>query len=165
MDRRDSLKALGVLATTGSALLRSPIASAASLSYAPEKGAQLKVLRWKRFVQGDEDAWLSNSRRFTDQTGVSVQIESVGSDELRPKGAMVASLGAGPDIILGYSDMPRLYPDKCVDLTELSTYLGQKYGGWYDISREYGMHRGRWFALPTGAVGVVMVYRASSVRY
>ena len=28
----------------------------------PEKGAKLRVLRWKRFVQGDEDACVNNRR-------------------------------------------------------------------------------------------------------
>ena len=29
----------------------------------PEKGAKLRVLRWKRFVQGDEDVWAAEHRR------------------------------------------------------------------------------------------------------
>ena len=28
----------------------------------PEAGAKLRVLRWKRCVQGDEDAWLANTK-------------------------------------------------------------------------------------------------------
>ena len=32
----------------------------------PETGAKLRVLRWKRFVQGDEDQWLANTKKFTE---------------------------------------------------------------------------------------------------
>ena len=123
--RRDALKALGAaaLAASGGMTLRQRNAAAAETRYPLEQGAQLKVLRWKRFVQGDEDLWNANTRKFTEQTGVPVQVESVNGEELRPKGAMAASVGAGPDIIMGPPDMPRLYPDKCVDLTDVAGYL------------------------------------------
>ena len=70
--RRDALKVIGATAisTATGSLLGSPCAQAADLSYKPEAGAQLRVLRWKRFVQGDEDQWAANTRKFTQLTGV-----------------------------------------------------------------------------------------------
>ena len=70
--RRDFLKAsAGVAAGTalgsGSALF-APEAHA-QLKITPEKGAKLRVLRWKRFVQGDEDVWAANTMKFTQATG------------------------------------------------------------------------------------------------
>ena len=55
--RRDALKAIGATAisTATGSLLRPPSALAADLSYKPEAAAELRVLRWKRFVQGDEE--------------------------------------------------------------------------------------------------------------
>ena len=38
----------------------------------PEKDAKLRVLRWKRFVQGDEDQYLANIKKFTEKTGIEV---------------------------------------------------------------------------------------------
>lgn len=32
----------------------------------------LRLLRWAPFVQGDEDAWLANAKKFTEITGVAV---------------------------------------------------------------------------------------------
>jgi len=124
--RRDALRALGAaaVAASGGMTLGQRIAGAAETRYPIEQGAQLNVLRWKRFVQGDEDLWIANSRKFTEHTGVPVQIESVNGEDIRPKGAMAASVGAGPDIIMGPSDMPRLYPDKCVDLTDVAGLSG-----------------------------------------
>ncbi len=104
MARRDALKALGagVLAASGSWMLgRNAAAATPELRYAPEKGAQLRFLRWKRFVQGDEDQWLANTRKFTEQTGVPVQVESVSLEDLPSKAAMAANVGAGPDIVHG----------------------------------------------------------------
>ena len=158
--RRDALKALGVTALAASSGI---VRAAPDLHYEAEKGAQLKVLRWKRFVQGDEDAWLANTRKFTEKTGVDVLVESVNSEDLRPKGAMAASVGAGPDIVMGAPDMPQLYPDKCIDLSDLAGYLGQKYGGWYDVSRRYCMLDGRWIALGMAVAAFCVVYRQSHV--
>jgi multiple sugar transport system substrate-binding protein len=165
-ERRDVLKVLGVaaLAASGGMALRRRAEAAAELRYAPEKGAELKVLRWKRYVQGDEDLWTINTRKFTEQTGVSVRVESVGPDEIRPKAAMAASVGAGSDIIMGASDSPQLYPDKCVDLTDLATYLGQKYGGWYEACQRYGLHDGWWIALPISVASLCVVYRDSMLK-
>ena len=61
--RRDALKVLGAasLAAAGGSLVNPP-AAAADLKYTPEKGAELRVLRWKRFVQGDEEQWMANTR-------------------------------------------------------------------------------------------------------
>ena len=164
--RRDALKALGAaaLAASGGMTLRQRNAAAAETRYPLEKDAQLKVLRWKRFVQGDEDVWMANTRIFTEQTGVPVQVESVNGEELRPKGAMAASVGAGPDIVMGAPDMPQLYPDKCVDLTDVAGYLGQKYGGWYDVCQRYCMVDGRWIALSMAVVTFCVVYRESMVK-
>ena len=89
IERRDALRALGaaVLTAGGAMTFRQRIAGAAETRYPPEQGAQLKVLRWKRFVQGDEDLWIANTRKFTEQAGVPVQVESVNGEEIRPKGA------------------------------------------------------------------------------
>jgi multiple sugar transport system substrate-binding protein len=159
--RRRFLQRAAALAAIGAAapLLAPAIGRAADLEFEPERGAKLRVLRWKRFVQGDEDQWLANTRRFTQLTGVEVQTDSENWEEVRPKAAVAANVGAGPDIIVATDEQPHLYPDKLLDLTELAEYLGRKYGGWFDISREFGMHEGRWIAIPTGAAGGTMVYR------
>src|SRR6476469_5253929 len=163
MARRDTLKALGagVLAASGALLLPGSATGATrELRYTPEKGAQLRFLRWKRFVQGDEDQWLANTRKFTEQTGVAVQVESVNLEDLAPKAAMSANLGAGPDLVMGSYGQPQLYPDKCLDLTELANYLGNKYGGWYDAVKAYCTTDGHWIALGMGFPTSCVVYRA-----
>jgi multiple sugar transport system substrate-binding protein len=134
------------------------------LKFQPEKGAALKMLRWKRYVQGDEDQWLANTRKFFELTGVTVDIEGVGPGETQVKAAMAASVGAGPDIVFGGYDMPQLYPDKCVDLTELAQYLGEKYGGWYDTCKRYCTADGRWIALGMGYLTQCVVYRKSMLE-
>jgi multiple sugar transport system substrate-binding protein len=167
MARRDALKALGagVLAAGGAWMLgRNAAVAAPQLRYAPEKGAQLRFLRWKRFVQGDEDQWLASTRLFTEQTGVPVQVESVSLEDLPSKAAMAANIGAGPDIVMGSYGQPQLYPAKCLDLTELANYLGDQYGGWYDAVKAYCTTGGRWIALGLAFPTSCVVYRESMVK-
>ena len=65
--RRAALKVIGATAisTAAGSLLGSPSAQAADLGYKPEAGAELRVLRWKRFVQGDEDHGLRSAAGFS----------------------------------------------------------------------------------------------------
>jgi multiple sugar transport system substrate-binding protein len=162
--RRDALKALGAagLAASGGALLGP--AGAADLKYTPEKGADLRVLRWKRFVQAEEDQFMANTRKFTEATGVNVRVDSENFEDIRPKAAVAANVGSGPDIVLGWYDDPHLYADKVLDLTELAEYLGGKYGGWYDIVRRYCVRDGRWIALGLGFLGGCITYRRSMIE-
>ena len=85
----------------------------------PEKGAKLRVLRWKRFVQGDEDMWAENTKKFTQTTGIEVRVDAEGWEDVRPKAAVAANIGSGPDIIIGTYEDAHQYPDKLVDVTDL----------------------------------------------
>lgn len=131
----------------------------------PEKGAKLRVLRWKRFVQGDEDQYMVNVRKFTEATGIEVRVDNEGWEDVRPKAAVAANAGAGPDIILSTHDDANLYPEKLVDVTDVCTYLGKKYGGWYPAAEAYLRPNGKnWIGVPLGCAGNAMVYRESQVK-
>src|ERR1700694_3581385 len=99
--RRDFLKATaGVAAGTALGASTGLIATEANAQQykgAPERGAKLRVLRWKRFVQGDEDKWAENTKRFTQATGIDVRIDAEGWEDVRPKAAVAANIGSGPD--------------------------------------------------------------------
>ena len=137
----------------------------AQWSNTPEKDAKLRVLRWKRFVQGDEDQYLANVKKFTEKTGIEVRVDAEGWEDVRPKAAVAANTGAGPDIILSTNDDANLYPDKLVDVTDLCTYLGKKYGGFYPVCDPYLRPDGKkWIGVPLGVAGVCMVYRESHIK-
>lgn len=163
LTRRQFLRTAAAGATLGAAapLLGPQPARAASLKLEPEKGATLRMLRWKRFVQGDEEQFLANTRRFTEATGVQVRIDAENWEDLRPKAAVAANVGAGPDIIMATDEDPQLYPEQLLDLSDVAEYLDKKYGGWFDACRTYGTHAGRWIALPMAAAGGAVVYRKS----
>jgi len=133
-------------------------------AYTPEDGATLRLLRWAPFVQGDEDAWLANTQKFTEATGVTVRVDKESWEDIRPKAAVAANVGSGPDIMLVWFDDAHQYPDNLLDLTELGTYLGDKYGGWYDGPREYATRGDQFIALPLAAIGNAVCYRQSHME-
>jgi multiple sugar transport system substrate-binding protein len=155
--------AAGSALGAGSALF-APEAAAQVYKVVPEKGATLRVLRWKRFVQGDEDVWAANTKKFSEMTGIPVRIDAEGWEDVRPKAAVAANVGSGPDIIISTMEDAHQYPEKLVDVTDLADYLGNKYGGWYDVAKVYGMHDKKWVAIIMGAAGNAIVYRESHVK-
>jgi multiple sugar transport system substrate-binding protein len=168
--RRDAL-ALGVsaaaLAATG-ASAQSAIKSAdvPTPKFAIEKGASLRMLRPVRFVQADEDVFRANCAKFTKETGVEVKVDFVGWEDINQQTAVTSNSGAGPDIIIGFSDAPHIYVDKLIELTEVADYLGKKYGGWLNLAKAYGMKAksSAWIGLPFGATAGPLIYRKSILK-
>ena len=149
---------------TGAAVF-APAVHAQALALKPEKGAKLRVLRWSRFVQGDIDAYMVNVKKFTEKTGIEVRVDNEGWEDVRPKAAVAANTGAGPDIILSTNDDANLYPDKLLDVTDVAEYLGKKYGGWYPSVQAYLRPDGKkWIGLGLGCAGSMMVYRQSHMK-
>jgi len=149
---------------TGAAVF-APAVHAQALTLKPEKGAKLRVLRWSRFVQGDIDQYTINVKKFTEKTGIEVRVDNEGWEDVRPKAAVAANTGAGPDIILSTNDDANLYPDKLLDVTDVAEYLGKKYGGWYPAVQAYLRPDGKkWIGLGLGCAGSMMVFRQSHLK-
>jgi multiple sugar transport system substrate-binding protein len=157
---------LAAASSLGAGALFAPAVQAqATLNLKPEKGAKLRVLRWSRFVQGDIDAYMANVKKFTEKTGIEVRVDNEGWEDVRPKAAVAANTGAGPDIILSTNDDANLYPEKLLDVSDVAEYLGKKYGGWYPAVQTYLRPDGKkWLGLGLGAAGSYMVYRKSMVQ-
>lgn len=169
--RRESM-ILGAGALAGTALggpigLRAqiPTSDATAPDLPIEDGATLTMLRPSKFVATDEEIWLKNTAKFTEQTGVPVKIEFEGWEDVPTKTAVAANVGSGPDLVIGFADNPHLYKDKLLDLSDIAGYLGQKYGGWWPLAERYGTDpdTGAWIAMPVGASGGRIVYRKSQL--
>src|SRR3546814_13739330 len=100
-----------------------PAFAQADLKFEPEEGASLRLLRWSKFVQGDEDLWNANTKKFTESTGVEVRIDNEAWEDVRPKAAFAANFSSGPYLILCWFDDPPHYPDQLLPLPYLSYYL------------------------------------------
>src|SRR3954463_2599845 len=131
-----------------------------------EKGASLRMLRPVGFVQADEDVFRANAAKFTKETGVEVKVDFVGWEDINQQTAVTSNSGAGPDIIIGFSDAPHIYVDKLVELTDVADYLGKRYGGWLPLAQRYGKKNKSTagIGLPFGASGGPLVYRKSVLQ-
>jgi len=152
-------------ALTGPALLDWAKAWAQTAPWKPEAGAQLSMLRWKYFVQAEDDAFVALIDAFTKATGVKVNIARESFEDVQPKAAVAANTGTGPDLFWGLYSLPHLFPQKCVDVTDVADYLGKKYGGWVPSAEAYGKGTGsKWIDIPVCYTGSLMNYRISSMK-
>ena len=109
------------------------------------------------------DAWHANTKQFTEATGVEVRVDNESWEDVRPKAAVAANVGAGPDIIL-LDRRREPVSGQAARRDRPRRHLGKKYGGWYDGPKGYAMRDGKWIGLPLGAAGTRSVYRESQVK-
>ena len=163
IDRRSLVKggaALGLAGTTS--ILDFAKAWAQQNQWKPEPNAQLAMLRWKYFVQSEDDAFVALINAFTQATGVKVDITRESYEDVQPKASVAANTGAGPDLFWGLYSLPHLFPQRCLDMTDVATYLGNKYGGWVDSAQKYGKSGDKWIAVPVCYSGGLINWRIAA---
>src|SRR6187551_1165413 len=143
-----ALAAAGAL--TGPALLDWAKAWAQTAPWKPESGAQLSMLRWKYFVQSEDDAFVALIDAFTKATGVKVNISRESYEDVQPKASVAANTGAGPDLFWGLYSLPHLFPQKCVDVSDVADY--------------HGKSGNKWIAVPVCYSGNLMNYRVEASK-
>ena len=164
-NRRTVLKTGAALAGASAANLALwAQAWAQTAPWKPEAGASLTLLRWKRFVQAEEDAFMALVANFTKATGVEVKVVNESLADVQPKASVAANTNQGPDLFWGLYSLPHLFPAKCVDVTDVADYLGKKYGGWVPTAVTYGKSGGKWICIPVAYNGNVINYRISAIK-
>ncbi|MEA2935299.1 MAG: multiple sugar transport system substrate-binding protein, partial [Variibacter sp.] len=121
-----ALGAAGAL--TGPALLEWAKAWAQAAPWKPEKGAKINLMRWRRFVEAEDAAFTKMVAAFKAATGVEVTVTNESFEDIQPKASVAANTGSGLDMVWGLYSLPHLFPQKCMDLTDVANYLGKKYG-------------------------------------
>ena len=128
-------------------------------SFKPEAGAKLNVLRWKRFVPAEDEAFVAMVNAFSKATGVEVNVTNESFEDIQPKASVAANIGQGPDIVWGLHSLPHLFPDKLLEVGDVAEYLGKKYGGWFPAAEETAKSGGKWVSIPVAFGGGEMNYR------
>jgi multiple sugar transport system substrate-binding protein len=151
-------------ALTGPAFMEWAKAWAETTQWKPEKGAALNIVRWKYFVQSEDDAYVAITKAFTKATGVNVNINRESFEDVQPKASVAANTGAGPDLFWGLYSLPFLFPAKCLDVSDIAEHLGKKYGGWVPAAEAYGKKGGKWIDIPVCFGGNLLNYRKSVMK-
>ena len=150
---------LGLAASGG--LFEFAKAFAQDTPWKPEPGATLNVLRWKRFVQSEDDAFMKMVDAFSKAMNVKVNVSNESFDDIQPKASVAANTGQGPDLVWGLYSLPQLFPAKCLPVDDIAEHLSTKYGGWIGATKVYGQAGGKWIAIPVAVNGGYMNYRIS----
>src|SRR5216684_2542926 len=134
-----ALAATGAL--TGPALLEWAKAWAQASPWKPEPGAKLTVMRWKRFVESEDQAFNAMVEAFKQATKTDMNVFSESFEDLQPKASVAANTGSGLDLAWGLHTLPQLFPTQVLKMNDVADYLGKKYGGWTDAATKTCMLR------------------------
>ncbi len=72
-------------------------------------------MRWRRFVQAEDEAFVKMINAFKQATGVDVVVTNESFEDIQPKASVVANTGQGLDMVWGLYSLPHLFPAKCMD--------------------------------------------------
>ena len=156
-----ALAAAGAL--TGPALLDFAKAWAQASPWKAEKGAKLTVMRWKRFVPAEDDAFNAMVAAFKTATGTEMNVFSESFEDVQPKASVAANTGQGLDLAWGLHTLPQLFPTKVLKMNDVADYLGKKYGGWTEAAAITCKQGNDWLGIPVATIGGYMTYRKSAV--
>jgi multiple sugar transport system substrate-binding protein len=125
----------------------------------------LKVVRPAGLAPGEAAVWEANQARFAAATGVAVQTDFLGWEDVRAQAAVAARAGAGPDVALVRAEQAQLFGDAALDLTGLAEELAEAHGGWGPLPQRLGRRAGTggWIAIPMGCAGSALVWRRAWV--
>jgi multiple sugar transport system substrate-binding protein len=155
-----ALAAAGAL--TGPALFDFARAWADTAPWKPEPGAKLTLMRWKRFVPQEDEAFNAIVAAFKTATGTEINVFSESFEDLQPKASVAANVGSGLDMVWGTHALPQLFPTKVVKMNDVADYLGKKYGGWAEAPATTCKQGNDWLGIPIATVGGYMTYRKSA---
>src|SRR5689334_25297297 len=118
--RRSLLQGGTALATagalTGPALLEFAKAWAQASPWKAEAGAKLTVMRWKRFVPAEDDAFHAMVAAFQKATGTELHVVPESFEDVQPKASVAANTGSGLGIAWGLHPLPPLFPTKAIQM-------------------------------------------------
>jgi multiple sugar transport system substrate-binding protein len=168
-DRRSLLKGGALTLATAATMSADQLlgyakAWAQASPFKPEAGAKINLLRWKRFVEAEDVAFMKIVDAFQKATGVTINVSNESYDDLQPKASVAANTGQGLDMVWGLYSLPFLFPSKCLDVTDVADYLGKKNGGWAESGKKYGMLGNKWIGVPVAATGGLVNYRVAAAE-
>src|SRR5882757_10466139 len=167
-DRRLFLKGSAAALAAGAAITADQLATMATAwaqtaPWKPEARAKLNVLRWKRFVEAEDQAFMAMVQAFTKATGVEINVTNESYEDVQPKASVAANTGQGLDMVWGLYSLPHLLGTKVLDVKDVADYLGGKYGGWTQSAKDYCQTRdGKWVGVPIAATGGLLNYRIAA---
>ena len=119
-------------------------------------------LRWADFVPAS-DVLLKGpiTQECKKATGITLKVETVNANDLQSRITSAIQSGSGADLIMGFGNWPQLYVGGLADVGDLAEELGQKGGGYYDVSKQVATVGNKWIGVPWTTGGAMIAYRKS----
>jgi multiple sugar transport system substrate-binding protein len=127
-------------------------------------GTKLTLKLRAAFIPEANDILKAVVLDWSNKTGVPVEVDIVSMNDLQTIAATAAETGAGPDIIELNQNSPFLFAEKLVDVSDIATKLGDKYGGWYPVAEEAAKVDGKWMAIPRFFAAHAITYRTDLLK-
>jgi multiple sugar transport system substrate-binding protein len=140
--------------------LAATVAAALPLARAGAAPKSLTVLHESSFIKAFDDFFVKNlAPAYEKLTGIKINYEpaSVGSGLTRL--TTVIETKSGPEIVATGLNVPWLFDQGLVDVTDIADEVGAKLGGWHEIVLDGVVIDKKWKALPWGNIGQLEVYR------
>ena len=77
-------------------------------------------MRWRRFVEAEDAAFMKMIAAFKAATGVEVNVSNESFEDIQPKASVAANTGQGLDMVWGLHSLPQLFPAKCIEVRPTS---------------------------------------------
>lgn len=156
--RRTFLKQAAV--TTG-ALTLGGIPGILATGQAPAyaKGATIHYLKESHFVPAADKAFLALAKQFGKENGCTVRVERITQNDVRTRTAAAIEAKAGPDIVHMFNNLPHLFADGLIDMSDIAEEMAKEQGGIYDVFKANAFQNGHWIAVPEFGFAWAWAYR------
>jgi multiple sugar transport system substrate-binding protein len=163
MKRRDFVKGSGVAAAVAATGLEGILAARRAPAYA--QGAKLHIVRWVDFIpEADKELKERQIPEASKALGAEIQLETINANDIQPRITAAIQSGAGADIFFLSYNMPQLYQNALVDVSDVANAVGKEQGGFYDVYKASFQVGGKWLAMPHSIVGNAVAYRKSWLK-
>ena len=137
---------------------------AQTAQWKPEAGAKINLLRWKRFVEAEDVAFMKIVDAFQKATGVTITVSNESYDDISAEGVGRRQYRAGPGHGVGPLFVAVPVGEQVLDIKDVADYLGGKTGGWTQSGKAYGKLDGKWVGIPIAATGGLVNYRIAAAK-
>src|SRR5438045_8219932 len=107
-------------AIPGPSLLDVAKAWAQASPWKAEPGAKLTVMRWKRFVPAEDDAFNAMVAAFKTATGVEMNVFSESFEDVQPKASVAATTGSGLNVVWCLLTWPQRFPTDVLPMNDVA---------------------------------------------
>lgn len=128
------------------------------------EGANVTFQNFALWIEETNEHIDASVAEWASDVGATATVEYVGLADLPAKYATVAESRSGVDLVAFRGMFGALYADLCIDLDDIATDVGAKYGPWVSFAEDFAVRDGHWKVLPWWVQAHGLIYREDWFR-